>query len=269
MGECNIYCLKESSTSKKLSWHLSYLATHFVFPQWKAGIILIWHEIPRPTPQCVLPPAWGDKIPLQSAKGVTIVNLLKQAGGPCHYCFYYCLNSPRVSANCLPVRFGKAQSLTDFLSTASKFFLGSIFFTCCFSLSVTSPPKKILKYKFKFEKRVPCLFGFFGFLGFFPTRSTPPQGLYPPTLMGNWKTSTGGRAAPPLNLYMFFVDSDVFLSTFKVEQPYWPCHTKSPVFYFFSIWVEKVLWCESTVYSIPNSKELSVCAIKRLCIFQK
>lgn len=81
--------------------------------------MLIWREFPRLTPQHVLPPACGYKVPSQIAKGLTIGNLLKEPGGPCHYYFYSCLSSPPVSANACLSDLAEAQSLTDFVSTAS------------------------------------------------------------------------------------------------------------------------------------------------------
>lgn len=59
----------------------------------------------------------------------------------------------------------------------------------------------------------------------------------------------------------------VFLSTCKVKQPYWLCHTKFPSFFFFHLSWEDI-W-EGTVYAISNFEKLSFCVIKRPCTFLK
>lgn len=100
-------------------------------------MMMIWREFPKLTPQQVLPLACGYKVPLQSAKGLTIVNLLKEAGGPCHYYFYSCLSSPPVSANCLPVRFGRSPEFDRLCFYCFEILFSVHLFTCCFSLSVS------------------------------------------------------------------------------------------------------------------------------------
>ena len=71
------------------------------------------------------------------------------------------------------------------------------FLKCCFSLSMS---KKIIECKFKFEKHVMFL------PFFFFTRTIPSPHLsdciLSVSLMGNWKTSTRCRPAPPRNLHI-------------------------------------------------------------------
>lgn len=168
----NIYidCLKEGSTSEKLSWqHTPQLfCCVFSLPSVESGMFLCdlaW--IPETNTTAHLPPACRYKVPLQSAKGLTIVNLLKEAGGPQHYYFYYCLSSPQVSANCSPVRFGRSPEF-DWLC-----FYSPVILFCVHLLNVflIASVQKLFEYSFRFEKHMShgfCLF----------TRTTSTQCLY-------------------------------------------------------------------------------------------
>lgn len=102
-------------------------------PQWKAGMLLCdLAGIPKTNTTACLTPACGYKVPLQSAKGLTIVNLLKEAGGPGHHYFYYCLSSPGVSANCSPVRFGRSPEFDRLCFYPFIILLSVHLFTCFF-----------------------------------------------------------------------------------------------------------------------------------------
>lgn len=186
--------------------------------------MLIWREFPRLTPQHVLPPACGYKVPSQSAKGLTIGNLLKEPGGPCHYYFYSCLSSPPVSANCLPVRFGRSSEFDRlcfycFIILFSVYLFNAVFYCRC--------PKKIsLNVSSNLQNMSHVLFCINSILvtGF--------------SLVVTEKLAQEtGQHYLWIYIYPSFY---VFLSTCKVKQPYWLCHTKFPSFFFFFIWVEKI-----------------------------
>lgn len=139
---------------KKLSrQQMSQLVWHALFSlNGKQGwFSLIWHEFPRLISQHALLSACGYKVPLQSANGLTIVNLSRKAGGPCHYYFYYCLSSPEsLPVACLS-DLAEAQNLTDFVVTPSWLIFSAHLFSCCISLSVS---KNTLECEFHFEKHM-------------------------------------------------------------------------------------------------------------------
>lgn len=252
MAGPNIYCLKESSTSKKLSRQqtpqLFWLCALSSLNGKQRQFSLIWREFPRLTPHPALPPACGYRVPLQSAKGLTGVNLWKEAGGPRHYYFYYCITSPWVSANCLPVRFGRSPEF-DWLHLYSFIIRFSVhLFTCCFSWSVS---KRILECKFKFENI--CLMPFFLF--FLLEQSHLSACILSLSLIYNWKASTRARPASPLNLHtsaFWYVFVKLKNSTDYAMQNFQ---------FLFFVWVEK--YYDEKIYSFYNFNELSFCVIKQ------
>ena len=168
------------------------LAACSLRPQRKAGMFLCdlaW--IPETNTAACLPPACGYKVPSQSAKGLTIVNLLKEAGGPQHYYFYYCLSSPPVSANCSPVEFGRSPEF-DWLCFYSPGILFCVHLLNVFFLMASV--KKLFECSVEFEKHMSHGLSFF-------TRTTSAQCLYLLSFRHYLKASTRGRPVSTLNLH--------------------------------------------------------------------
>lgn len=117
----HLYGLKQGLVLQNPSWQqIIQLFWHSVFCNRRQGWFCpTWHEFPRLKPQSALLSVCGNKAPLLSARGSTIVILLKETGGPCHHCFCYILSPPWVACQ---IYLAEAQNLTDFIVTFLGFF---------------------------------------------------------------------------------------------------------------------------------------------------